>query len=75
MDSQKERVVETLTEPEVIQQGDFGELIALRHYEETPLTSKFLVAIYKEINGTDGFIITAYFASTPSERRKVVWKQ
>ena len=47
MDSQKERVTETLTEPEVIQQGDLGELIAVRYYEETPLTSKFLVTIYK----------------------------
>ena len=35
MDSQKERVIETLTEPEIIQQGDFGELVAIRYYEET----------------------------------------
>lgn len=75
MDSQKERVMETLTEPEAIQQGDFGELIAVRFYEKTPLTSKFLVTVYKEIEGADGFVITAYYATTPSARRKVLWRR
>jgi len=59
----------------MIQQGDFGELIAIRFYEKTPLTSKYLVTMYKEVLDSDGFIITAYFASKPSERRKTVWKR
>jgi hypothetical protein len=72
---EKEQVLETVTEPDLIQQGDFGELIAIRFYERTPLTSKYLVVIYKEVNDTDGFIITAYYATKPSERRQIVWKR
>lgn len=75
LDGQKDRVLETVTEPDLIQQGDFGELIAIRFYEKTPLTSKYLVTIYKEAMNTDGFIITAYYATKPSERRNTVWKQ
>jgi hypothetical protein len=75
MDGQKGQVLETLTEPDLIQRGDFGELIAVRFFEKTPLTSKHLVVVYKEIVDTDGFVITAYFASKPSERRKTVWKR
>jgi len=72
---QKERVLQTITEPELIQKGDFGELIAVRFYDKTPLTSKHLIAIYKELSNKDGFLITAYFTNKPSERRQVVWKQ
>ncbi|MCP4986125.1 MAG: hypothetical protein GY928_08680 [Colwellia sp.] len=46
MENQKERVLETITDPDFIQQGDFEELIAVKFYEQTPLTSKFLVTIY-----------------------------
>jgi hypothetical protein len=46
LDGQKDRVLETVTEPDLIQQGDFGELIAIRFYEKTPLTSKYLITIY-----------------------------
>lgn len=75
MEDEKERVLETITNPQLTQEGDFGELIALRFYEKTPLTSKYLVTIYKEASETDGFIITAYFASKPSEKRRVLWRQ
>lgn len=73
MDFQKEHVLETITTPHLIQQGDFGELIAIRFYEETPLTSKYLVVVYKEAD-IDGFIITSYYATKPSERRQTIWK-
>ncbi len=72
---QKERILETIAEPEIIQEGDFGELIAIKFYKETPLTSKYLVVIYKEIESFDGFVITAYYTNKPSERRKILWKQ
>ncbi|MEW5768286.1 MAG: hypothetical protein AB1797_11830 [bacterium] len=75
MKNQKEEVLETITAPHLIQQGDFGGLIAVRFYGKTPLTSKYLIAIYKEISHSDGFVITAYYATKPSERRKIVWKQ
>lgn len=75
MNGQKERVLETISKPEMIQEGDFGELIALRFYEKSPLTSKYLAAIYKEATDKDGFIITAYYTAKPSERRKIIWKR
>jgi hypothetical protein len=75
MDVQKEYVLETVTIPDLIQEGDFGEFLAVKFYEKTPLTSKYLVVIYKEVIDTDGFIITAYYATKPSERRKILWKR
>jgi len=75
MEGQKNNVLETIKEPELVQQGDFGEFIAIRYYRTTPLTSKYLVVIYKEVRSLDGFIITSYFSNKPSERREVVWKQ
>ena len=67
-------MIETISNPDLIYLGDFGELLAVRFYQETPLTQKYLVIAYKEISARDGFIVTAYFTNKPSERRKVVWK-
>lgn len=75
MDGQKDRVLETLSEPDFVQEGDFGELIAIRFYDKTPLTSKHLAVIYKETGERDGFLITAYYTSNPSHRRQSVWKR
>lgn len=75
LDGQKEFVMQTVTDPDLIQQGDFGELIAIRFYKTTPLTSKYLAIIYKEVPIADGFIITAYYTVKPSERRKTIWKR
>jgi hypothetical protein len=75
MADQLERVLETLTEPDMIQEGDFGELLAIRFYSQTPLTSKHLVVAYREVSPDDGFILTAYFTSRPSARRVTIWTQ
>jgi hypothetical protein len=75
MDNQREQVLETLAEPDMIQQGDFGELLAVRLYPETPLTRKFLVVVYREISSEDGFILTAYLTSRSSARRVTIWKR
>ncbi len=74
MISQRERVLETVAGPELIQRGDFGELLACRYYSTTPLTSKFLVVAYREIGSNEGFIITAYLTRQPSSRRELIWK-
>jgi len=50
MNNQSKQVLETLAEPDMIQQGDFGELLAIRFYPETLLTRKFLVVVYKEVS-------------------------
>ena len=75
MQSLRERVLETLSEPEIVQQGDFGELLAIRFYPETPLTSKYQVVVYREVNSEDGFILTAYLTSRPSVGRITIWKR
>lgn len=75
MAAEKERVLETLAEPEVVYQGDEGALMAVRLYTETPLTEKFLVVVYREDSTDDGFIVTAYFTNRPASGREVVWKR
>jgi hypothetical protein len=75
MKGEREKVIETISNPELIQAGDVGELLAVRFYAETPLTKKYLVVIYKEVSKQDGFVLTAYFSTRISERRRVVWKQ
>jgi hypothetical protein len=59
----------------LIQQGDLGTLLAIRFYAKSPLTRKHLVVVYKELNRTDGFVLTAYYTSAPSQRRVIVWKR
>jgi len=75
MDDLRKQVIETVTEPEIIQKGDFGELLAIRFYHKTSLTSKFLVVAYREISLCDGFIITAYLTNEPSSKRVILWKR
>jgi hypothetical protein len=75
METQRERVLETLTEPDMIQEGDFGTLLAVRLYPETPLTRKYLVVVYREVSSEDGFVLTAYLASQISARRDTLWKR
>lgn len=74
MQNQKEKVIETISDPNIILAGDFGELLAVRFYPKTPMTEKHLVVAYKELSGQDGFILTAYFTNTPLKRRTVLWK-
>lgn len=74
MAGQEARILETVSIPDYIQEGDSGTLIAVKHYSKTPLTEKFCAVVYKEINKEDGFIVTAYFTTKPAERRKITWK-
>jgi hypothetical protein len=75
METQRERVLETLVEPDMIQEGDFGTLLAARLYPETPLTRKYLVVVYRETSSEDGFVLIAYLASQLSARRGILWKR
>lgn len=67
--------MEVVSSPDMIQTGDAGTLLAVRHYPRTPLTEKFCVVAYKEIGHDDGFVLTAYFATEPNTRRNVLWKR
>jgi hypothetical protein len=74
MKNQVEMVKETILNPHLLLEGDYGELLAVRHYNKTPLTEKYLIVVYKEISDNDGFVLTTYFTREPSKRRKVIWK-
>lgn len=53
---QQSLVLATITEPEIILDGNEGALMAIRTLE----TGRVLVVIYKEISNNDGFVITAF---------------
>lgn len=71
----REKTLETLAEPDIIQRGDFGELLAVRSYAETLLGEKYLVVAYREVSDEDGFVLTAYLTRRPSSGREIVWKR
>lgn len=69
-------ILETIEEPDLIMKGDFGELIAGKIYDKTPVSiNKYLVVVYKESDSESGFIITAYYTSKLNKSRDVIWKR
>ena len=75
MRGESERVLETISSPDYVQEGESATLIAVRHYPQTPLTEKYSCVVYRELTEADGFILTAYFTNRPAEWRNVVWKR
>jgi hypothetical protein len=69
------KVLETVRRPDEVLKGDFGEKLAVRLYRTTPVNSNRLVVAYREVSATDGFIITAYFASRTPVWRETLWKR
>ena len=68
-------ILETIENPNLIIAGDFGELLAIRLYDKTPVTNdKYLIVVYKETGTLDGFILTAYFSRSINKTRRIVWK-
>ena len=72
---ERDRVLQTVEAPDLVQAGDFGELLAIRHWPATALGSKFVVVAYRETDRTDGFVLTAYLTRRPSRSRRVLWKR
>ena len=75
MANERDRVLQTVEAPDLVQAGDFGELLAIRHWPITAFGSKFVVVAYREVDRTDGFVLTAYLTRRPSRLRKVLWKR
>jgi len=69
------RVLDTIAAPDVLQRGDYGALIAARHYNQPPGANAFTVVVYREVGRTDGFVITACMARSLSQRREIVWSR
>jgi hypothetical protein len=72
---ERDRVLQSLEAPDLVQAGDFGELLAIRHWPVTALGSKFVVVACREVDRMDGFVLTAYLTRRPSRLRKVLWKR
>ena len=67
----RDDVSRTVAEPDRILAGREGELLAVREMEP----GKWLVAVYKELSTSDGFVVTAYLTrrTRQLERRTVIW--
>ncbi len=73
MQAHKPQVLETVEEPDFVQEGDYDVLLAVRFYPHTTLTSKYVIVAYRELDDEDGFVLTAYLTSGPSNRRRILW--
>lgn len=65
-------VLETINNPDEIIEGKKRELIAIKRFN-----NKYIVAIYREVNNEDGFVITAFLTSEIErirKGRKLIWK-
>jgi len=72
----REKVLETIADPDQLVEGDLGAVVALRHYGSTNITEKTCVAIYRD--EADGFVITAFLTSRPDKietRGRSVWSR
>jgi len=68
-------ISETISEPDYILKGEKDELIALKYYSKTVITSKHCVVIYREVNG-EGFVITAFLTSKPEKiKGEIIWQK
>ena len=67
-------ILQTIENPDFIQEGYSGALMAVRKYERPPLNGKYATVVYREIEQTDGFIITAYTTRNLPKRRQVLWE-
>ena len=67
----REQVLQAITEAERVFSGAGGELLAMHLMEP----GKAIVAVYRDIDSNDGFIITAFVTRRLEsfERREQVW--
>lgn len=70
MATARDEILTTVSDPELILEGQSGEFLAVRSVE----TDKWLIVAYRELVG-DGFIITAFFTRRRDylEKRKILW--
>ena len=65
-------ILETINNPDLIQMGDAGTLLAIKKFPRTPVSEqKLLVVVYREVHPADGFVLTAYYTNKPRDRVKL----
>ena len=73
MSGLSDSVLESINDPEEIIEGDEGEKIAIKRFN-----NKHIVVMYKETDVVDGFVITAFMTSEIERVRKdrrTIWKK
>ena len=70
----EELIINTIGEPDFLQQGDYGELLAIKKMP-SDMPTTYIVVVYKETDPEDGFLITSYFTRQPAKWRNVLWKR
>jgi len=74
MKGEEDKIPEVVNNPDLVQQGDAGSLLAVKKFDNTPVTkNKYLTVAYKEHSPTDGFVLTSYYSSN-LRNRKILWK-
>lgn len=71
----EDMIIETIEDPDFIVEGHKRELLAVRHYDVTPVGSKDMVVVYRE---DKGLVITAFLTSKAHkiiEKRRVIWQK
>jgi hypothetical protein len=61
---------DSVENPDLVLRGYRDSLVAVRSYGR----QRYLMVIYRQVLGDDGFIITAYF-TRKIDRRKAVWRK
>lgn len=56
-----------MRDPEIVQEGNFGELVVSRFCEELGERGKHTFTVYREVDTGDGFIMTAYMDERRSD--------
>lgn len=68
-------ILETIEEPDYIIKGHNRELLAIKHYTETPIEPKDMIVVYRE---DKELIITAFLSSKTHKllrRRPIIWQK
>jgi hypothetical protein len=75
MTGQAPRIAKTLASPDAIVRSRTDVTVELfyKHYQSTPVTTKFLCTVVKTLP-EDNFIITAYYTDTV-KRGDVLWEK
>jgi hypothetical protein len=66
-------ILETVNDPDLIVEGNYGELICSKSMGN----GKHLVAVYRETDGRDGFVITSFLTKRMAALRKrhILWER
>ncbi len=75
MKDEIDRLRETVVEPDEVRRSIYDASVWLfyRHYRDTPITEKYLLAVVRMLN-EEGFIVTAFFTDTV-KKGELVWSR